>query len=144
MEIPDEELDGAVAEAVLAELRSVCLGLPDAYEEAAWVGRRWCVRKKTFAHVFHADLGSTPVVAKIAQALGPSTMLVFRSSGEELDVLRHQGPPFFYAGWGRDAVSMRIDDATDWDEVAELVTESYCRMAPKKLQALVDRPESSF
>jgi hypothetical protein len=35
---------------------------------------------------------------------------------------------------------MVLDDATDWDEVAELVTESYCIMAPKKLVALVDRP----
>jgi hypothetical protein len=142
VEIPDEELDGAVAAAVLAELRSICLGLPDAYEEPAWVGRRWCVRKKTFAHVFHADLQSTPAVARIAEALGPSTMLVFRSAGEELDVLRHQGPPFFYAGWGRDVVSLRVDDDTDWEEVAELVTESYCRMAPKKLQALLDRPQA--
>jgi hypothetical protein len=131
---------GEVAEEVLAELRAVCLGLPDAYEEPAWVGRRWCVRKKAFAHVFHADLQSTPLLIRIAEALGPSTMLVFRSGGEELDVLRHAGPPFYYAGWGRDAVAMRLDERTDWDEVAELLTESYCRLAPKKLQALVDRP----
>ena len=29
---------------------------------------------------------------------------------------------------------------TDWAEVAELLTESYCVLAPKKLVALVDRP----
>ena len=141
MDEPLGEDVGEVDGAVLAELRAVCLGLPDAYEEPAWVGRRWCVRKKTFAHVFHADLRSTPSLVKIARALGPSTMLVFRSGGEELDVLRHAGPPFFYAGWGRDVVSMRLDADTDWDEVAELVTESYCRLAPKKLQAQVDRPD---
>jgi len=28
----------------------------------------------------------------------------------------------------------------DWGEVAELVTESYCVLAPKKLVALVERP----
>jgi hypothetical protein len=132
---------GEVDEEVVSALRAICLGLPDAYEEPAWVGRRWCVRKRTFAHVFFADLDSTPALVKVARALGPSTMLVFRSGGEELDVLRHQGPPFFYAGWGRDVVAMRLADDTDWDEVAELVIESYCRMAPKKLQALVDRPE---
>jgi len=29
---------------------------------------------------------------------------------------------------------------TDWSGVAELVTESYCLLAPKKLVALMDRP----
>jgi hypothetical protein len=35
---------------------------------------------------------------------------------------------------------MLLDATTDWTEVAELLTESYCVLAPKKLQALVDRP----
>jgi hypothetical protein len=33
-----------------------------------------------------------------------------------------------------------VDDV-DWHEVAELVTESYCILAPNKLAALVERPE---
>lgn len=36
-----------VPAAVLARLRAACLALPDAYEEQAWVGTRWMVRKKT-------------------------------------------------------------------------------------------------
>jgi hypothetical protein len=35
---------------------------------------------------------------------------------------------------------MVLTDDTDWDEVAELMIESYCVLAPKKLIALVDRP----
>ncbi|HEY2812382.1 MAG TPA: MmcQ/YjbR family DNA-binding protein [Acidimicrobiales bacterium] len=35
---------------------------------------------------------------------------------------------------------MIIDDNADWDEVAELITDSYCIQAPKKLAALVTRP----
>lgn len=130
-----------VAPEVLAELRSICLGLPETYEEPAWVGTRWCVRKKNFAHVFHADEADPPSLARIAKALGPVTMLVFRSSGPELVALRNSGPPFFYAGWGRDVIAMAIGEHTSWEEVAELLTESYCTMAPKKLQALLDRPE---
>lgn len=34
-----------------------------------------------------------------------------------------------------------LSDETDWTEVAELVTESYCFLAPKKLLALVHRPD---
>jgi len=36
---------------------------------------------------------------------------------------------------------MVLDGRTDWDEVAELMTESYCTMAPRKLVERVDRPE---
>jgi hypothetical protein len=64
----------------------------------------------------------------------------FRSAGEELEVLRRAGLAFFILGWGRDAMGMVLDDDTDWDEVHELVTESYCVLAPKKLIALIDRP----
>jgi predicted DNA-binding protein (MmcQ/YjbR family) len=120
-----------VPEAVLAELRAVCLGLPDAYEEQAWTGRRWRVRTRTFAHVFTLDSED-----------GPSTAMTFRSAGEELDVLRRSGHPFFAAGWGADVMGMVLDADTDWTEVTELLTESYCLLAPKKLTALVDRPPS--
>ena len=42
--------------------------------------------------------------------------------------------------WPPDMVGMVLDDGVDWDEVAELLTESYCVLAPKKLVARVDRP----
>ena len=113
-----------------ARLRAVCERLPDAYEERAWVGVRWRVRNHTFAHLLAID------------DAGESRKLVltFRSEGEELEVLKRAGHPFFLLGWGRDAMGMVIDDDTDWDEVAELLTESYCTKAPKKLIALLDRP----
>src|SRR5687768_7091902 len=139
-DVDETEVDPEVPTEVLAELRSVCLGLPEAYEEPAWVGTRWCIRKRTFAHVFAVDTGSPPSLAKIARAIGPGTVLVFRSAGPELVALRSAGPPFFHAGWGRDVIAMTLDRDTDWTEVAELLTESYCAMAPKKLQAQVDRP----
>jgi hypothetical protein len=118
-----------VPEAVLAELRAVCLGLPDAYEEQAWTGRRWRIRKRTFAHVLTLD-----------SPKGPTTVMTFRSAGEELAVLHRSGHPFFRPGWGSDVVGMVLDAATDWAEVTELVTDSYCVLAPKKLAAQVDRP----
>ena len=134
-------MDADVPGEVLSQLRSVCLGLPETHEEPAWVGTRWCIRKRTFAHVFAVDAASPPSLARVADAIGPGTVLVFRSAGPELAALRNAGPPFFYAGWGRDVIGMTLDEHTDWTEVAELLTESYCTMAPKKLQTLVDRPE---
>ncbi len=119
-----------VPDDVEIRLRELCLQLPDAYEERAWVGTRWMVRKRTFAHVLGVEVDdAVPVV-----------VLSFRSAGQELEVLRHAGDPFFVLGWGRDALGMVLDDDTDWDEVRELVTESFCVLAPKKLIAFVDRP----
>jgi hypothetical protein len=126
---------------IITPLRSVCLGLPETYEEPAWTGRRWCVRKRTFAHVLAIEEGSPRAHALAAGSDGPVVVLVFRSSGEELDVLAAAGHPFFRPAWGANVMGMVLDEGTDWDEVAELLTESYCVQAPKKLVALVDRPE---
>ena len=52
----------------------------------------------------------------------------------------HLGEPYFNVGWSGNAVGMLLDDATDWDELAELLTYSYCLLAPDHLAAQVDRP----
>ncbi len=120
-DVPDE---------IQMRLRTICLALPDAYEERAWVGTRWMVRKRTFVHV----LG---VVDPEEKSL---VVMTFRSAGEEADVLRASGHPFFAINWGRNAIGMVLDAHTDWNEVGELLVESFCLLAPKKLIALVDRP----
>ena len=114
---------------VLTELRAICLGLPETHEQQAWAGARWMVRRRTFAHVLTVD-----------SATGPATVLTFRAGEPELGVLRHSGHPFFRPGWGTNTVGMVLGDATDWGEVGELLTDSYCVMAPRKLVALVARP----
>ena len=35
---------------------------------------------------------------------------------------------------------MVLEADVDWAEVTELITESYCVVAPKKLAARIDRP----
>lgn len=120
---------GDVPDDVTERLRQLCRALPDAYEEPAWVGTRWRVRTKTFAHVLGMEAAGEHRV-----------VMTFRSGGEELEVLRSHGFPYLALGWGRDALGLVIDATTDWDEVRELVTESYCVMAPTSLAARVDRP----
>lgn len=119
---------GEPAEAFVDRVRSICLELPETYEEPAWVGVRWRIRKRTVAHVFSIEIEREPVNA-----------VMFRSTGAELEVLRGIGPPYF-AEW-KDAVMMTLDDRTDWTEVAELLTESYRFLAPKKLIAKLALPE---
>ena len=122
---------------ILTQVRSICLQLPEAREEQAWVGTRWRIRNHTFAHVLAIESGWPPAYAKVAATDGPSTVMTFRSSGEELQALAGTGPPFFLPGWWPDIVGLTLDADVDWHEVAELVAESYRLLAPKKLAALV-------
>ena len=131
-----------VADEILAALRSVCLELPEAQEEQAWVGTRWVIRKKNFAHVLTIDSGWPPAYARAAGSDGPITVLTFRSSGPELDAFGNAGHPYFRPVWFPDIAGMVIEDDIDWDMVAELLRHSYCVMAPKKLAALVDGPSN--
>ena len=48
------------------------------------------------------------------------------------------GHPFFASRAGRDRIVVVLTDDTNWEEIGELVTESYRRLAPKKLTALHD------
>ena len=130
-----------VSRDVIDRIGTVCLALPDAYEEQAWTGTRWRIRKDTFAHVLVIDDGWPPVYARAAGTDGPATVLTFQSSGQELDAFTKLGHPYFRPVWRPDIVGMFIDSNVDWTEVAELLVESYCLLAPKKLVALVDRPD---
>ena len=130
-DVPDE---------IVAALRSVCLGLPEVHEEEAWVGTRWVIRKKNFAHVLTIDSAWPPAYARAAGTDGPATVLTFRSSGPELDALGNAGHPYFRPVWFHDIAGMVLEDGVDWDVVAELIRHSYCVRAPKKLAALVEPP----
>ena len=100
---------------VVARVGATALALPDAYEEDAWTGVRWRVRSTTFAHVLVAQEGYTSAYREVTGVSEPTTVLTFRSAGDELLAL------------------------TNWDEVAELVTESYRWCAPQRLGRLLGR-----
>jgi len=132
-----------VPQDVVARLREVCRGLPECHEEQAWVGTRWRVRGRTFAHVLRVESGRPPAHARAVGSDGPVMVVTFRAEGPELAALRAMGHPYYYGGWGRDVLVMVLDegaDDTDWTEVAELVTESYCLLAPRALAERVARP----
>lgn len=124
---------------VVTRVASTASRLPDAYEEDAWTGVRWRVRKKTFAHVLVAQEGYTSAYRDLTGVTEPTTVLTFRASGEELVALSNAGPRFYRPPWSPTVVGMVLDDVTDWGEVAELVTESYRFCAPQKLTRLLDQ-----
>jgi hypothetical protein len=118
-----------VAADVFAELREVCLALPEVAEKQVWAGTQWRVRNRMFAHVLAVDFED-----------GPVTVMTFRSSGPELEALLGAGHPFFRPAWGANLVGMVVDAGVNWAEINELVIESYCVLAPRKLVDQVARP----
>ncbi|HYO33945.1 MAG TPA: MmcQ/YjbR family DNA-binding protein, partial [Nocardioidaceae bacterium] len=84
---------------VVARVASTAVALPDAYEEDAWTGVRWRVRNKTFAHVLVAQKGYASAYRDLTGVADPTTVLTFRSSGEERLALACAGPPFYRPPW---------------------------------------------
>ncbi|MPZ61726.1 MAG: MmcQ/YjbR family DNA-binding protein [Propionibacteriales bacterium] len=109
-------------------LRTVLDGFPDCIEESAWVGVRWRVGQATVAHVF----GGEDQLFRIT----------FRAEPDEVTAFQHLGAPYFKVSWGRNVVGILLDDNTDWEELAELLTDSYCIQAPVRLAQQVPRPRS--
>ncbi|MCX2949308.1 MmcQ/YjbR family DNA-binding protein [Lentzea sp. NEAU-D7] len=123
---------------VLDELRGICARLPESREEAAWVGTRWRIRKRTFLHVFTAHPGQEGAYSRAAELTEPTVIMTFRAQPEEFGALVGAGEPFFRAAWGQDVVGMKVRPGADWAEVGELLAESYRKLAPAKLARLVD------
>ena len=100
--------------------------LPRCRQEPAWTGTRWRVGGATVAHIF----GGEDQVFRIT----------FRAEPDEVMAFQHLGEPYFKVGWSGNAVGLVLDDETDWDELAELLTDSYCIQAPEHLAVQVERP----
>ncbi len=123
---------------MVARIAATALALPDAYEEDAWTGVRWRIRARTFAHVLVAQEGYTSAYREATGVAAPTTVLTFRSEGEELVALEHVGHPFYKPPWSATIMGVVLDGDTNWAEVAELVIESYRFCAPQKLVRLLD------
>lgn len=135
MKSPDVPVD------ILVRLRAICLGLPEAHEEQAWVGTRWRIRTRTFAHVLGITDEYPPAYSREVPLVGAATVVTFRASGQELHAITNSGHPFYKPRWHPQVVGLIIEPDADWDEIAELLTESYCLLAPRKLVALLPRPD---
>ena len=116
----------------LETLRQVCLRLPEVTERLSHGEPTWFVRGKT-TFVTYADRHHDDRLAFwCAAPPGAQETLV------ALDPERFFVPP--YVG-GRGWLGVRLDvPGVDWDEIAELVTDAYRQVAPKRLVAQLDAP----
>lgn len=110
----------------LLRLREICARLPEVTSERSGRHATFGVRGRTVAYSLDDHHGDG-VVCKAAP--GWNDALVGAEPG------RFYRPAYLAArGW----VGLRLDAGpVDWDEVADLVEESYVLVAPKRLGALV-------
>lgn len=111
----------------LAWLRKICLALPEAVEKpfGGHTAPSYRVRDKLFV-MTSEDGGSMMFKA------GPGVQEALVTSAPD----RFFVPPYVgNKGW----VGVRLDVRQDWDELAELVEDSYRLIAPKRLSARLGR-----
>ena len=110
----------------VGRLRRICLALPEATEQQTWGDPTFRVRGKIFA-MPKRGAGRLSLWCKAPP--GAQDPLVAAAPD------RFFVPPYVgHRGW----VGVRLDTRPDWDEVADLVAESYRLTAPKRLAALLD------
>jgi predicted DNA-binding protein (MmcQ/YjbR family) len=113
---------------VLDRVRRLCLALPEAHVTDDGMAYAFRVGRRIFAHLLTVE---DPGGRRF-------DMLVCTADPEERDVLLGIGHPYFAPRSGKDRLGVILEDTTDWTEIAELVTESYRLVAPRRLAAQVD------
>jgi len=117
------------SERAVARIKELCLALPEAVEKpfGGHSAPSFRVRDKLF--VMTSEDGTTmtckapPGVQQALVAATPDRFFVPRYVGHK--------------GW----VGARLDVEHDWDEIAELIEDSYRMTAPKRLAARLDQED---
>ena len=120
----------------LAQLRSICMALPEVTERLSHGTPTWFVRDKSvfvqfWQHGHHQD-----DFPHLWCAAPP---------GVQQDLVETEPERFFrppYVG-GRGWLGVRLDVEVDWDEIARICREAYRVIAPKKLVEALDESEAS-
>jgi hypothetical protein len=117
----------------LTRLRKLCLALPAAHEVEAWGEPTFRVRNKLFAMYADADNhhGAGRPAVWLKAAPGNQALMV-KAAPERFFVPPYVGP----SGW----VGVWLDRQADWTDLADLILDSYCLVAPKRLLAELTRP----
>ena len=117
-----------MAPSPLARLRRLCLALPEAHEVEAWGEPTFRVKNKLFAMYAaagnHHGAGRPAVWCKAAAG---NQELMVRAAPERFFVPPYVGP----SGW----VGIWLDRSVDWEELEELLGDSWRLTAPKRVLA---------
>jgi predicted DNA-binding protein (MmcQ/YjbR family) len=120
---------------IFERISTLCLALPEAtvrvdasLTETRSAAHSFEIRRRSFCLL----------VARSGPTGQPVALLVVRADPDERDALLLSGHPFFAPRAGRNRIGVLLTEDTDWEEIREIVTESYRLLAPKKLTALLE------
>jgi len=116
---------------VLEQLRTICLGFPDATERLSHSAPSWYVRDRSQFVTYWGDGHHGNRFAHLWCAAQP---------GVQEDLVDTEPERFFrppYVG-GRGWIGVRLDVDLDWPEIARICEEAYRRVAPKRLVARME------
>lgn len=114
---------------ILDSLRDICLDLPEAQESEAFGAPTFQIRSKNFAMTHRGKEDRANVWVKGAPGRQEAMVGAFSE--------RYFRPPYMgHNGW----IGCWLDDTAmpDWDEIEELIIESYRLIAPKRLVKEMD------
>jgi hypothetical protein len=113
----------------LAQVRSLCLDLPDVNERPSHGAPTFFIRDKTTFVMFHDDHhGDGRLALWCAAPPGAQEELL------ETESDRFFRPPYVgHRGW----IGVRLDRDLSWQEVGRVIRDAYLTVAPKRLAALV-------
>ncbi len=115
----------------IERVRTICLRLPEAVEKSfgGHTSPAFRVRDKLF--VMTSEDGTSMTM----KAPPGVQQILVGSDPERFFVPKYVGPK----GW----IGVRLDlrHGPDWDELGEMIVESYCLTAPKRLAAQVGPPD---
>jgi hypothetical protein len=124
-----------IAPDIEARVRALCLALPEvtvrvdeSRSPARSTAYSFDIRRRSFCLL----VATKDVTGK------PVPRLVLRANPDDREALLSLGHPYFTPRAGRPRLGVLLTDGTDWEEIRELVTESYRVLAPKKLIELLD------
>ena len=122
-----EEIDpfqGKAAKRVLKQLERICAALPETEPATQFGAPVWKAGKKTFvsAHYYTGRL-------KLSFWVGAARQTKLKRNGR-YEVSRYMG----HSGW----IDLDVEERQDWDEIKELVLESYRHFALKRMLKALD------
>ena len=113
----------------LVRVTKICLALPEATRWYNGQHAQFQVKKRTFAYYLNDHHGDG-IVAINCKVLPGDNAALIKASPDRFYMPAYIG----HRGW----VGLRLDTGEiDWEEVKELLTDSYRRVAPKTLAAKV-------
>ena len=115
--------------AELAQVREICLALPEVTERLSHGAPTWFAGKKSMVMFLDDHHGDGRLALWVAAPVGVQHDMV-EQEPERFFVPPYVGP----RGW----LGVRLDRSPDWDEVADIIEDAYRVVAIKRLLRQLD------